>query len=203
MAKRYVSYSEMTTFYEDKDKYYQQYIIGVREAPNKAMMFGSIVHALLEDKEYDYKKAIKEAGFTSDFKRIADKVSKETPRSEESELKLFVDFDDFALYAGIDGRIGEDLVEYKTGKAMWTQERADESEQITLYSLAWQLKYGKLPNYLLITISSTNGKFRQIRTSRTEAQLENMKAKLRQFKKDLEELDWWSKKCPSADRITL
>ena len=46
---------------------------------------------------------------------------------------MYVDVpdEDFQLYAGIDGQENGVLIEYKTGASMWTQEMADESEQIT------------------------------------------------------------------------
>lgn len=200
---RYISFSEFYTFYNDRDKYYLSYILGIQEPPSKPMMFGSIIHKMIEDKTFDYHKAIDEAGFTSDYKRIADKVKDNAPSFLEHEKKLFIETDDFGIFAIIDGVEKDNLVEIKTGASFWTQERADDSDQITMYSLAWKLKYKELKPFKLISINSKNGKIKEFETSRTEEQIDNFYNRLKILKKELQELDWWDKKCKSVDRIQL
>ena len=205
---RYISYSEVACFYEKgKDAYFTQYVLGIGEKPSEPMMFGSIVHAVLESKDYNWREEIKKlTGKPQEtYIRIIEKIIKSVPTCEKSELKLFADTDmGFSLYAGIDGHNENELLrEYKTGASLWTQEMVDQTEQITHYSLAW--KYAGNPElpYELVSISSANGKHKVFRTHRTKEQLEAYKNKLVQFKKDLEELKWWDKKVKMENRIRL
>lgn len=203
MKNRFISYSEFSTFYEDPNKYYQRYIVGIQEKPNQPMVFGSIIHKMFEDKDYDYNKALKEAGFTPDYNRIADTIKKNAPEFPQHEVKLFVDTNEYSIFAIIDGVEEQNLVEIKTGAAHWDQKRADESDQITMYTLAWWLKFKDIKPFKLFTISSKNGKIKELRTLRTEEQIKQFQDRLLQFKKDLVARGWWDCKCPSEERITI
>lgn len=202
---RSISISEVNCFYENQEKYFNEYILGIREKPNKAMIFGIIIHNMLANPEYDYKESINKNHFTSDFIRIADKINKEVPRSKNPEMKLKVAINDFEIYAGLDGIDEEEHIgtEYKTGSSLWTQERADESNQITHYSLAWWIKTGILPMFKLITISSKNGKHKVLYTKRTIEQLNEHLNLLDRFKLELIELGWWDKKTKLENRIEI
>jgi hypothetical protein len=203
MKNRCISYSEFSTFYEDPNKYYKEYIIGLREKPNKPMMFGSIIHKMFEDEKYDYNKALQEAGFTPDYNRIADTIKKNAPSFPQHEVKLFADTNEFTIFSIIDGVDEQNLIEIKTGASHWDQTRADESDQITMYTLAWWLKNNEIKPFKLITISSKNGKIKELKTSRTKEQIEQFADRLLQFKKDLIARGWWDLKCPSEERITI
>jgi len=206
--RRYVSFSEVNCFYEQgKDAYWQAYILGIREPANENMIFGSIVHAILENKNYNWREEIKKLTKKPQdtYIRIIEKIIKEVPVSKKGELKLFAHTDlGFSLFAGIDGlNENEILTEYKTGASLWDQQRVDENEQITHYLLAWQYAGNNELPYRLISISSANGKFKEMRTHRTKEQLEDYKNKLIRFKDELIKLSWWTKKCSFNSRIQL
>jgi len=158
---------------------------------------------LLADKEYNYKEELIKNGFTADKIRICDKIYKEVPRANSGEISLFVELPEFNIYAGIDGDCGDRLREVKTGKAFWTQERADENEQITHYALSWYLKNNEIKPFELVSISSLNGKFKIFETHRTKEQLDAWLEKLYQFKKDLIADGFWETKCGFNDRIEI
>jgi len=204
--KRYISYSEYWTFYnKGKAEYYKNYILGIREKPSEPQIFGTIVHAILADPDYDWQTEIKKlTKYPQDtYKRIIEKILKSVPTCEEREVSVFADCEEFSLYAGIDGVDDDMLTEYKTGQKYWTQEEVNEHEQITHYLLTWE-KDGRpdLP-FRLISINSRTGNFIEFRTHRTKKQLEEYYKKLLNFKEELIKLGWWDKKCKFNDRIQL
>ena len=204
--RRFISFSEMWLFNNlGKNEYYKSYILGIKEPMNEPMQFGCIVHALLADEKYNWqkeiKKLIKEPQDT--YERIIKKIIMGVPRCAKSEENVFVDFPKFSLFAGIDGVDDEILTEYKTGASLWTQNRADETEQITHYLLAWINAGNKELPYRLISISSKTGKHVELRTHRTKQQLNEYYEKIIQFKNDLQKLGFWNCKCPFNSRINL
>jgi len=208
--KRYISYSEIYTFYEKGQiTYFQEYVLGVREPATMPLKLGAIVHEMIADKKYDWKSELIKQGFTSDYERIVDKINSSVPRFDKHELKIFAETDmGFELYAGIDAveeLKGEAIrgIEYKTGKSLWTKERADESEQITHYVYTLYKFSKNLLPFRLISMSTSNGKIKEFDTFRTKEQLDNWEKKLIQFRDELIKLDWWTKKAHFADRITL
>lgn len=156
----------------------------------------------MEDKNYNYKAELEKHNFTSDYIRVAEKIYNNVPAAGK-EIKLFVDFMDYSLYAGIDGKQEDELVEYKTGAGLWSQKQADESDQITHYSLCWLIKYNTIPEYRLISISNKNGKHVILKTKRTQEQIDNWKTRLNNFKNELQYLGWWDKKLKFEDRINV
>jgi len=204
---RYISNSEVYTFYErGEQEYYSQYILGIREPANEPMILGKIIHEVLEDKNYNWQEAIKQLSKQpqTTYKRVVEQIIATVPRSHQKELKLYANTQHgFQIYAGIDGVDPEVLTEYKTGASLWTQDRADESQQITHYLLAWWLKYNEELPFRLITISSKTGKFKELRTARTKKQLDEKMEQLMQLKRSLIELGWWDKKLSIDKRITL
>lgn len=169
------------------------------------------MHELLENPNYNWKKEIKQLTREPQetYARIINRIISAVPLYKKREVKLFLKQKEFCLFAGIDGSDNEIpikvkfLTEYKTGASFWTQERADESDQITMYTLCWYLETKNLLPYKLISISSRNGKHIELRTHRTKAQIDEFYGKLLQFKKDLVELGFWDKKCKFDNRIQL
>ena len=64
----------------------------------------------------------------------------------------------FALYAGIDGENDGYLIEYKTGRNLWTEQEANAHNQILHYVSTYWLQYKILKQFKLISINSSNGK---------------------------------------------
>jgi len=205
---RYVSYSEVSCFYErGAEEYYKRYILGISEKPSEPMIFGLIVHSILNDKNYNWKEEIKKLTKKpqDNYIRVIEKIISSVPTCEKSELKLFADTElGFSLFAGIDGyNENEVLTEYKTGASIWEQSKVDETEQITHYLLTWKYAGNQELPFRLISISSANGKYKEFKTHRTKEQLDNWEKKLIQFRDELIKLDWWTKKAHFVDRITL
>ena len=211
MKKRFVSFSEFNTYYEYGDvDYFRGYILGFRSPQNIYMKFGTTVHeALNPDSGIDVEKAISEmilmerAKPKAAYERIMKEILANTPRCNEYEKALFIDLEEMSLFAGIDGVQDNHLVEYKTGGQFWTQQRADEHEQITHYILSWYLETEELMPFKLISINSNNGGVKEFETTRTVEQLDEWTNKLMQFKKDLVEKGWWERKSKFDDRVEL
>lgn len=202
--KRYISFSEYWTFYnKGQQEYFNSYILGIKTPSSPQMKFGSIIHKMLADPKFDFEKDIIENKFTSDFIRIAKDINKRTPRCEKHEVGLFIDLPEFSLYAGLDGVDKEVLTEYKTSSSFWTQEKVNEDEQITHYSLTWYKKNNDILPFRLINMNTKNGKVKEFRTYRRKEQIENYYQKLLKFKNELIELKWWDKKTKFKNRIEL
>ncbi|MCK4782074.1 hypothetical protein KAS79_04110 [Candidatus Parcubacteria bacterium] len=190
---------------EGKNVYFQKYVLGIQTPPTLPMVFGTIIHALYEKEDYDYKKAIIDAGFTSDYIRVADKINANLKRFDIREQKIYADCKDFCLFSLADGMNKDNtLMELKTSASPWSQQRVDETDQISHYLLAYsKFKKKNYNNACLVNANTKNGKIKIFKTHRTNQDLKNYYEKILQFKKDLQQLGFWDKKCKFADRISL
>ena len=107
------------------------------------------------------------------------------------EVPLLAKPDGFDLHQGVYGDTGKivtiQLGEYKTGRS-WTQERADQHEQIDFYDLVFWKKYGVIPQNVIHWIPTfkepgtgrilPTGEFVDFPTLRTDDQLIKFGAKL-------------------------
>lgn len=210
--KRYISYSEVSCFYEyGEDAYFQRYILGISEPKTEPLIFGSTVHDVLADKNYDWKTEIKNLQKfpQATYERIIGRIIKEVPTFKEHEKKLYVDKGELNLFAGIDAIDDNHIIEYKTGQAFWSQERADEHEQITHYIMCYEIETGKRLPCKLISINSLNGKHKIFETSRTDKQINEWYKKLINFKRELQNIkgedgnSWWNNKRKFENIIQL
>lgn len=119
---RPLSYSQLSCFhYADRNKFgpeewYKRYILGEKELPSKELIFGSFID----------KKIQNDPEFLIDV-----------PRYKLMQHKMTVIYDGIHLTGLPDGLDLDKrlLADYKTGRHPWTQKRADETDQITMYLL--------------------------------------------------------------------
>lgn len=119
---RPLSWSAVWLFETDRERWYNKYVLGEKEKPTKEMEFGKVVGEKL----------------ASDPLFMPHVV-----RYDTFELPLTCMFDGIPLIGYIDTS-KLDLKkhrEYKTGKKPWTQKRADEHGQVTMYSLMLFILY--------------------------------------------------------------
>lgn len=132
---RPLSWSSISQFQYDKEKWYEKYVLGARTPENAAMSFGKIVGERLA-KEQDYLPLV--------------------PRGKiyEYELRACID-DDIDMIGFIDSYDPENkqLYEYKTGK-LWDKEKADNHGQLKMYALMLFLKEQIKPEDLNIYLVS-------------------------------------------------
>lgn len=118
LQNRPLSWSAMSSFEYDPEQWFVSYILGVK-SHSKEMDFGSYV-----DKRIQSDKTFLPS----------------LPRYDEMQYKMRVVFNGIPLVGIPDGlniripekRLGAD---YKTGKKVWDQARADETGQLTFYAL--------------------------------------------------------------------
>lgn len=112
---RPLSWSSISSFRYDKEKWYKNYILNEKEPDTEELIFG---------------------------KKVADSLQTETPLVPFTlypvvEQKLEVVFGGIPLIGFMDtyDPTTHSFREFKTGKKAWDQKRADEHGQITMYSL--------------------------------------------------------------------
>ena len=111
-----ISWSSISSFRYDKDKWYRSYVLGIKDPPSKEMEFGSYIGKKLET----------DSAFLP-----------EVPRQSTMEYKLHCPFGDIEIIGYCDSYGELVLREYKTSsnKNRWTQQSVDEHGQITMYLL--------------------------------------------------------------------
>lgn len=109
-----MSWSSISSFEWDPEQWYQSYIKGIRQE-SKELAFGSLVDKKLQD----------DPNYLSSVERY--------PIMQHG-MKIM--FDGIPLIGFADGYdpSAKILADYKTGKKAWTQKRADETGQLTMYA---------------------------------------------------------------------
>lgn len=114
--QRPLSWSSISSFEWDKEKWYASYILGIKDS-SKELDFGKYVDLKIQQ----------DKTFLPDL-----------PRYEHMQYKMNVMFDGLPLVGipdGINLTDSKELADYKTGKKAWDQKRADETGQLTFYLL--------------------------------------------------------------------
>lgn len=101
----------------DPEKWYQRYILGIKEKPSKELLFGSFV-----DKEIQ-----NNPEFLPELERFP--FQQHTLKPFYKDIPLIGIFDQWDPYPE-QKRLADD----KTGKNPWTQKKADETGQLTMYA---------------------------------------------------------------------
>ncbi len=122
-----ISWSSLNSFTEyDKDLWYESYVLGNKQPPNKVMTIGiEVGERITQDPTF----------------------LKTLERPEIFEQELQATFDGITLRGHIDGYThGRRIDEYKTSsnKDRWTQKKVDSWGQLTMYCLLVWLKF-KIP----------------------------------------------------------
>lgn len=114
---RPLSWSSISSFNYNSEEWYLNYIMGIKQPPNKEMLFGSKIGKLLEtDPTY----------------------LPQIPRHSKMEHLFNVMFGEIPLLGYADSFCDKShklLLEFKTGKKKWDQKRVDNHHQLTLYCL--------------------------------------------------------------------
>ena len=197
MSVKPLSWSAIWLYDNNPEQFYTQYVLGIKEPPTREMLLGSIIHAGFEGK--DWKKELIDNNFTPDYERTVAEIMKfPIPKMTQQEVWLGekgreYEETDCSLAARADGINDDDnvIIEIKTGKNFWTQERADEHGQLTLYAFLKWKETGKIPGLLLVSCNVNNGKVKVFYTKRTEEQIKEMCNHIKEVVKQLKERGWW------------
>ncbi len=138
-SRNYISYSQLVSY--EAGRYYEEYILGNRRE-SKEMTFGKKIADGLKSGSKD-----KDVEF----------VRMWTPKVDKREKKLLEVIEGIRIMAELDGWCKvKAIYEYKTGKVKWTQARADNSDQLTIYSMLAWYRYHIYPRLILIWIPTKN-----------------------------------------------
>lgn len=116
LTKRPLSWSAISSFEYNPEQWYQNYVIGNQEPASREMLFGTKVGTFLAtDPQY----------------------LPQVPRYPVFELPMKCNFGKIPMVGYADGwdEARLHLGEYKTGKRLWDQKRADTHGQIDMYLL--------------------------------------------------------------------
>lgn len=180
----YISHSSFALFHFDPLEWYQQYYVARVDKQTDPMTLGKIFQLAWSDPKFDYAKALKKEGFTSDKARIIKQalnnpeVIRLPKKLTEKEIVVQGRGLTYPILAQLDGedQISHLIVENKFGM-VWKQERLDTGEywladgprkglcrdrQKTWYMLAFYLKYRKKPKFLLQSFNGKNGQLTKL-----------------------------------------
>lgn len=123
--ERPLSWSAISSFEWDAEQWYDTYILGIRQT-SPEMTFGSYVDKQLQ---------------------VDPTYLPHVPRYPHMQHKMKAVFDGIPLTGVPDGLDFEQflLADFKTGKNPWTQKKADETGQLTMYALLLFLTEGIRP----------------------------------------------------------
>ena len=136
----YLSYSQYNLFIKDPREYARVYIHG-EEQTNAAMQLGKYVDDMINND-------------TKQEDPILEHLRIFRPVYQFRQYKLKGEINGVPIYGIFDGfdEVPIRLGEIKTGRC-WTQEMADETEQLTFYALLIYLKFKIRPEELPITLT--------------------------------------------------
>lgn len=131
LPKRYLSYSQLRTWLEDKDQYRARYYLGLEQPGSRYLLFGSEIAKGLEEKT------------------IVIPALVQYPVQEE---QIQLDIDGVPVFGYVDQFDPEKrkFREIKTGirksngSPRWTQDLVDKHMQLDVYSLLIEAKYGSV-----------------------------------------------------------
>lgn len=148
-----LSSSQVLSYLKDPEEFYATYFLGNRRN-TPAMQFGRIFSAAYADRNLDYAPHLRECGNGEKVIRWFAEALAKFPVIKGSlpefpmigtigEWSIRATLDDFKYSMGL-------IIENKTGKVPWTQERVDSSPQLTIQWWAYFNKHAKHPKQFLL-----------------------------------------------------
>ncbi|MES2224164.1 MAG: hypothetical protein V4469_04505 [Patescibacteria group bacterium] len=181
--KRPLSYSSISSFEYNKEKWYETYILGKRQS-SRQLTFGSSIDLRLQN--------------DPTFLPMI-------PRCPMLQHEMVVSFNGIKLVGKPDAIDLEKYIlrDYKTGVVKWDKKRADETDQFTMYLFLVYIKYKIRPENFKCFIdwmpTCENDSFEigfmepiedhilQLETSRSMKDIINFGAKIKRIVKEMEE----------------
>lgn len=168
MPREYLSYSQMILWERSPELYKKIYLYGEDSYENEVMKLGREVAEMLELNKESENLA---------FEAVRQQIPHYHYREKELRVKIKLRGYQITLLGKLDCYSKAKIGEIKTGK-LWTQKKADESGQITFYTLIFYLLYKKFPALWLHWIETKNkeitGRVEHFKTERNLPQLMRM-----------------------------
>lgn len=197
-----LSWSEYSCYKWDPNEYYTQYILGIKPEPSREMILGSIIHEGFEGK--DWKQLLIDNNFTPDYIRTVEQIMKYNLPSIQKEVWLGEYGKEYeetgCKIAGRADGIDEEthtIVEIKTGKSFWDEEKVKTHGQLTLYSFLYWKQFGVIPQIMLISFNVNNGKAKTFFIQKTEQEINNICVLIKEVVSELKKRGWWEKRISS------
>jgi len=198
-----LTWSEFSSFKEDRDAWARAYILGFRDKPNHYMVRGTFLHEALftgERKEESTK-------FTPDQIRVHDRILKEGKKimdeGWEHEKKIEYDWFDVPLKGYLDGWKSGEILEFKTGGQLWTEERVAEHGQLVFYSMLCEM--AEIPSFTakLLSASTQSGKCAMFQRTITRYEINSLKDEIMDVVGFMKNEGLWNKRLPRDQRIEV
>lgn len=150
-----LSSSQVLRYWEDPQRFYFEYVLGVRDPESQAMYVGKIFSAAYTDRKFNWKKYLLAWNNGKGIRpyRLYEAFEKGLAAfpvipKRDCEVALRCEYRGWKFRATLDGYFERRVdIENKTGQMEWTQQRFDESDQVTFqYWVKWK-KDGKLFDY--------------------------------------------------------
>lgn len=194
-----LSSSQVLLYEESPEAFYKEYVLGVRRKMTNSILAGVAFSELFANRSFDYVKYINEENKKLKYKvpkRVIELLGQEVKRFPELPkkncevgLKLQIK-GRWRLRVTLDGLYHGVIIENKTGQVEWTQDRVDDSDQLTLQALAVLETEGKKANKIMLnwldTSARANRKIYTFTTKRSVSQLKDMRVRLLTVVENLE-----------------
>lgn len=197
LEKRPLSWSAISAFsdpdYGNPEKWYQGYVLGIKDPPSKEMIFGSMVDRRIQT----------DLEFLPELERYPIMQHKMQPVYEGIPLIGLADH-----WSPFEKRLADD----KTGRVAWTKKKADETGQLTLYAAMLYLEEGIKPEEIefairwLPTVLTDNGmvqfadpfEIQHFKSTRSMVDILKMLGKVKKTVKEME--DYANKRMAGNDK---
>lgn len=190
-----LSSSQVLLYECEPEKFYIEYVLGVRREQSTAMLVGSIFSELHKNRQYDFRSALVQAHATRRYADIFARVIKRFP-AVPAEIPIRCEYKGWTFRASLDGfpESAEVIIENKTGQTVWTQERADVSDQITFQAwVYWKIK-NKPPKFIILNWvdlrAKTTKELVSYKTKRTVKHLREFEKRIDRVIESIEMENW-------------
>lgn len=158
--KKTLSSSQFLKYEESPSDFYIEYVCGVKKEPSAPMLIGSIFSALYEDRTLDYKAHLHEAKAPKRIPDLFEQAIALMPvqKNGHPEYPLIAKYRGWSFRATLDDFVEPTytVIENKTGKAEWNQERVNFSDQLTFQAWCHWKKYGVVPRAIILNWVDTS-----------------------------------------------
>lgn len=150
-----LSSSQVLSYLENPSEFFMENVLGVLRSESQPMFVGKVFSAAYRDRKFNWRKAFQSYDNGKGVRpyRLYQTFEQGLAAfpvipKKDCEYPLRCKYKGWSFRATLDGYYDRRVdIENKTGMTEWTQERADESEQVTFqYWVKWK-KDGKLFDY--------------------------------------------------------
>lgn len=152
--KKALSSSQFLSYEEDPQKFYIENCLGAKRERSQAMDIGSIFSAAYAKRTFPYREHLALVGCTPKFINLFHEALSKFPvqKNGHPELPMWVEFKGWKFRASLDDYIASSMfvIENKTGKMPWTQERVNFADQLTFQAWVHWKVHGVPPRRILL-----------------------------------------------------